>query len=101
MTAKGVKTLLFGRSEIDLTAVEQLVTPSQIRSIGDAIVYAKSNYMNGGRTLGEIMDLVMEDIEEKGLDILSPFPVGDYALPRKFEVAAAMNRLRTIRMRTD
>ncbi len=101
VTAKGVKTLLFGRSEIDLTAVEQLVTPSQIRSIGDAIVYAKSSYMSGGHTLGEIMDLVMGDIEEKGLDILSPFPVGDYALPRKFEVAAAINRLRTVRMKTD
>jgi len=99
ITAKGVKTLLFGRNEIDLTAVEQLVDPSQIRAIGDAIVYAKSNYMDGRRTLREIMDLVMGDIEREGLDILSPYPAGDYALPRRFEIAAAINRLRTVRMR--
>jgi predicted ABC-class ATPase len=100
VTAKGVKTLLFGRNEIDLTSIEQLVDPSQIRSIGDAMVYAKSSYMDGRRTLREIIDLVVEDISEKGLDILSPFPEGNYALPRKFEITAAINRLRTIRMKT-
>jgi len=101
ITARGVRMLLFGRNEIDLTAVEQLVDPSQMRSIGDAIAYAKSSYMNGRRTLREIMELVMEDIENKGLDVLAPFPVGDYALPRKFEIAAALNRLRTVRMKAD
>ncbi len=40
----------------------------------------------------------MTEVEEKGWDILSPFKRGDYARPRPFEVAAAVNRMRTLRI---
>jgi hypothetical protein len=33
-------------------------------------------------------------VEEKGLDILSPWKTGTLALPRLHEVAAAINRIR-------
>jgi hypothetical protein len=42
----------------------------------------------------------MADMEGKGLDILAPFPRGDYARPRIFELAAALNRMRTLKVRT-
>jgi hypothetical protein len=41
----------------------------------------------------------MADVEEKGLDILAPFKKGDYARPRLFEVAAAINRMRTLKIK--
>ncbi|RKY66280.1 MAG: ATPase, partial [Candidatus Latescibacterota bacterium] len=76
-------------------AVEQLVDISQTRAIGDAIYYA-TRYMDGRRTLREIVEAVLRDIEKKGLDVLSPRPVGDYAAFRGLELAAAINRLRTL-----
>jgi len=99
ITAKGVKTILFGRHEIDLTAVEQLVHPGQLNAIGQALYYAKERYMDGRRTVAEILDLVMRDIDGKGLDVLDPRLMGNYARFRKQELAAALNRLRTLKVR--
>ncbi|GAI61534.1 unnamed protein product [marine sediment metagenome] len=45
--------------------------------------------------------MVFEDIDKYGLDIISEFRdqhPGSYALPRKFEVAAAVNRLRSLKV---
>jgi predicted ABC-class ATPase len=97
--ARGVKTILFGASEIDLTAVEQLVDPSQLNAIGQALYYARQKYMDGRRTLPEILDAVMADVDRAGLDVLDTRPVGDFARFRRYELAAALNRLRTLRMK--
>jgi predicted ABC-class ATPase len=98
ITPKGLKTILFGVHPIDLGAIEQIADTSQTRAIGEAINYAMK-YMDGKRTLGEIVDSVQKDIEEKGLDVLSPRPVGDFAGFRNLELAAAINRLRTLRVK--
>ncbi len=79
--------VVFGTEEIDLTAVEQIVERGQLRAIASAIVYAKEQYINGHRTLPEILDRVMADIESQGLDILSNLPEGDLVLFRRFELA--------------
>lgn len=99
ITAKGVKTILFGRHEIDLSAVEQLVHPAQLNAIGQALYYAREKYMDGRRTLRQILDAVERDIAEKGLDVIDVRPMGDYAYFRRFELAAALNRLRTLKVR--
>ncbi|MEG4445427.1 ABC-ATPase domain-containing protein [Microcoleus sp. AT9_B5] len=93
---RDVDELAFGSEEIDLGAVEQIVDSGQLRAIAAAMVYAKQQYMDGKRTLSEIIDLVMADIEAQGMDILSPFPEGDFAMFRRFELAAAINRLRSL-----
>jgi len=95
ISAKGLKSILFGRYHIDLSAVEQLVDPSQTKAIGEAILFAMK-HMDGRRTLKNVIDLVYEEIDEKGLDVLSPRPVGDFAQFRGLELAAAINRLRTL-----
>ena len=88
--------VVFGSEDVDLSAVEQLVSKDQLRAIGAAMVYAKKQYMDGNRTLLEIIDAVMADIESNTLDVLVPFPQGDLALFRRFELVAAINRLRTL-----
>ncbi|MBU7014983.1 MAG: ABC-ATPase domain-containing protein [Theionarchaea archaeon] len=95
ISARGIDTILFGIHEIDLQDVEQLVDVSQTRAIGDAIYYA-TRYMDGERTLRDTVDVVCEDVR-KNLDILSPVAVGNYAAFRRFELVAAINRLRTLR----
>ncbi|NJR26164.1 MAG: ABC-ATPase domain-containing protein [Richelia sp. CSU_2_1] len=93
---RDVDEMAFGTEEIDLAAVEQIADRGQLRSIAAAMVYAKQQYMDGKRTLSEITDLVMADINDRGMDILSPFPEGDFAMFRRFELAAAINRLRSL-----
>jgi len=98
ISPEGIHSILFGRQLIDLSAVEQLVDINQTHAIASAIYYAKK-YMDGKRTLREVIDLVMDDIRKKGLDVLSSKPLGDYAIFRKFELASAMNRLRSFSVR--
>ena len=93
-----VKTILFGTHTIDLHAVEQLVDVGQTKAIGDAIYYA-IRYMEGEPTLRDIVENVTADTAENGLSVLSPYPVGTYAAFRGLELAAAINRLRTLSVR--
>jgi predicted ABC-class ATPase len=99
LKVRDVDEVVFGTEEIDLTAVEQIVEKGQLRAIASAIVYAKENYLNGNCTVPEMLDHVMADIESQGLDILSRLPEGDLVLFRRFELAAALNRLRTLKVR--
>jgi hypothetical protein len=54
--------------------------------------------MNGKRTLKEVIDLILSDIDTSGLDVLSKEPFGDYAGFRGYELASAINRLRTLKV---
>ncbi len=97
--AAGLDRILFGRHQIDLSAVEQLVSVSQTRAIGYIINYYYRNYCARGRPLFEGLKMAMEQIGKRGLDQVTIFRTGDLALPRIYEVAAAVNRLRTLRTR--
>lgn len=96
LKVRNVDAIVFGTEDIDLSAVEQIVDESQVRAIAEAMVYAKREYMDGRRSLPGILDRVLDDIEARGLDVLAPFPSGDLAIFRRFELAAALNRLRTL-----
>lgn len=89
-----VNTLHFGRNKIDLTDLEQLIELSQTKAIGFSMLYARK-YMNGKRTLKQVIDLVMADLEENGLDILNEKISGYFAQFRSFELAFALNRMRS------
>ncbi len=95
IACQGLLKIAFGTQMIDLGSIEQLVHVSQTRAIGDAIYYAM-RYMDGKRTISEIVSAVMEDMELHGLGIFSRRPVGDYARFREIELTAAINRLRTL-----
>jgi len=100
-----VETLMIGYEEIDLRAVEQIAEVHQVSAIAQAILYAQQYYLHAERPLSEVLDLVMEDIERGGLDALSlglnagnPKLSGDLAEFHRFELAAAINRLRTLKI---
>jgi len=99
--ARGPDAVQYGRETIDLHYVEQIVDPSQTAAIAAMIHHAADHYVDGRRSLPEVIALVMRDIDERGLDALAPHPgqhPGDLARPRAFELAAAINRLRTLRV---
>ncbi len=100
--AHGVRSLQLGRETIDLQAVAQLVHPDQTRAIGLAIGYAvRRGYLDGRRSLGEVFAAVWADVQREGLEVLGigEHPPGDLAAFRPWEWAAALNRLRTLRVK--
>ena len=102
--AKGPDLISFGREMIELRHVEQLVDTSQTRAIGHAIHLAGGRFMNPKATLREVVDSLEAFFDREGLDALDPFRrgdrhPGDFARPRKYEVGAAINRLRTVQVR--
>lgn len=99
VSAKGLKTILFGRRTIDLSAVEQLVDDSQTRAIGDALIYLRETHMKGGGSpLSAMLDALDEALDGGGLGVIMRAAFGDRARPRRHEVAAALNRLRGVRV---
>jgi len=102
--ARSRQELVFGHEVIDLLGVEQLVDVSQTRAIGQVLHLAATRLMDGVRTMKDVMESIEGLIDEQGLDVLSPYSVfgrhpGNFARPRRFEIAAALNRLRTVRVR--
>jgi predicted ABC-class ATPase len=93
ISAPNTNHLIFGRTEIDLSDVEQITEAAQVRAIGFAMDYAKK-YMEGHLILREVVKRIMSDIRRSGLDILDPRHVGDLAGFRGLEMAAALNRVR-------
>ncbi len=96
----------FGYETIDLRGVEQLVDISQTRAVGYALNLAAQRFVDGKTPLREIVEAVMALLDREGLDVLDPFHrlgrhPGNFARPRGYEVAAAINRLRTVRMRGE
>ena len=94
---RDMQTVQFGRETLDLAAVEQIVHWAQTRAIGAALDYGRRRYIDGRRTLAEILDLIMADIEAEGLDVLEGRLTGELAAFRSHELAAAFNRLRSMK----
>ena len=90
--------MVFGTEDIDLSSIEQIVDRAQLKAIAQAMVYARRRYIDKHRIMAEILDLVMADIESGGLDILTQFPQCDLAMFRRFELAAAIARLRSLKI---
>ncbi len=90
--------LQFGRSIVDLNAIKQIADADQARAVGFVLYYAKLRYMDEGYPMREILDLVDRDLSNEGLNALVRDVRGDLARPRRYEVAAALNRLPAFRV---
>jgi predicted ABC-class ATPase len=98
LKVRAVDELMFGGEAIDLSAIEQLVEVGQVRAIGAAISYLQQYYLDGKRSLVDILEAVMRDVQNGTLDALTPYPQGDLTLFRAIELAAVVNRLRTLKV---
>ncbi len=96
--AHGTRALSFGSEEIDLSLLSQLVDDSQVRAIGRALAYAKEHTLDGRTSLPEALEQVTALIATNGLSALDPRPPGDLAEFRLQEIAAALNRLRSLQI---
>ena len=92
------------RSDSPLRRQKWDQNPSGTSAIGNAIHLATQRFMDGEATLRAVLDALDALLDAEGLDVLDPFHrpgrhPGDLARPRRFEIAAAINRLRSLRMR--
>jgi len=105
VAARSLRCITYGSQEIELSFVEQLVEIGQAKTIMDTLQHLATNskYVDGKRSLAEIIALLEKTLNadgrpvgEQGLDSISGgFPCPFHALPRRFEIAAALNRLRS------
>jgi predicted ABC-class ATPase len=96
LKVRDVDELVFDSEAVDLAAVEQIVDVGQLHAIGAAIAYIQQYYLNGRYTLREIIDQVMVDAQTGGWDDITTFPQGDLAMFRPLELAAVLNRWRSL-----
>jgi predicted ABC-class ATPase len=98
---RGLHTIDLGRERVDLSYLEQLVEVGQTetiaRLIGALVAAGKS------RGVKEVVEEALASISESGLDSLGNFKghPGELSLPRAQEVAAAINRIRSLDVRPD
>lgn len=92
------RAIEFGHEEIDMSLLYQLVDAAQCRMIGDLLLRLTRGLCDGRRDLPRILAALEADLDAEGLDALVRGGFGDRARPRRFEVAAALNRLRSLRV---
>jgi predicted ABC-class ATPase len=96
---RGTRSLEFGSEEIDLSALGQLVDPAQARAIGDALLLLAREICDGVRSVPELLDELDLRMERGGLEAVAAPGFGDRARPRRLEIAGALDRLRSLRLR--
>ncbi|MDY6143441.1 MAG: ABC-ATPase domain-containing protein [Arcanobacterium sp.] len=95
--AAGLTEIRFGQASVDLSALEQLVDPAQTAAIAEALECIASE-ADGKSTMRELVDEILRWIDDGGLDALAArghYP-GTLARPRRHEIMATLNRMRSI-----
>ena len=98
--ARDTRRVDYNRQEIDLTAVDQVIDSAHAATLGHAIAVLHGHIVDGNRTLSECLVALERLMGADGVEALSPreYPDGRLVRPRTIEVAAALNRLRSLRV---
>ncbi|PRZ12907.1 ABC-ATPase domain-containing protein [Nesterenkonia sandarakina] len=93
--SRGHRMIQYGREDIDLTAVAQLVDPAQTEALAKALDRL-AEQSDGERDIPALVAALVERLDAEGLDALSSRPghPGHLARPRTHEIHAAINRYR-------
>ncbi|WP_017572051.1 ABC-ATPase domain-containing protein [Nocardiopsis halotolerans] len=96
---RDMDVLVYGENDVDVRAIEQFADPGQITGAGLALrELVGGRHLDGTRTLAEALDSLEEALDRRGVTLLGADFGGDYVLPRRFEIAAVLNRLRSLRV---
>ncbi len=94
---RSTRAVVFGAHEVDMGQVSQLVDEGQLRAIGRAMNMV-GRKLTGGASFCEAIEDVCAEVQERGFDVLDDRRTGDYVEFRPYELAAALNRLRTLKV---
>ena len=81
-----------------MSPLEQIVDASQTRYIADCLQHAYHQLADNRLTIRQIVERTESLVQAHGLEAVQPHLYGDRAWARPLEVAAALNRLRTLRV---
>ncbi|MBD3336936.1 MAG: ATPase [Candidatus Eisenbacteria bacterium] len=101
--AVGTRRVVVDREEVDLESCEQLVSPSQVRTLAETLVrllQADSPELPDvarGFRIPDLLEAWRKLMERRGLDGVCRFRRGDLAAVRAVDLAALVNRLRRMR----
>jgi predicted ABC-class ATPase len=92
---RAADALQFGRTELDLGAVEQLIDYGQARAIGAMLAELRS-MCDGAAPVHALVHEAVSRARDEGLIAIESSP--ELAMPRPQELAKALNRLRTLQV---
>ncbi|MDP8948185.1 MAG: ABC-ATPase domain-containing protein, partial [Actinomycetota bacterium] len=99
--ARGLHAIELGRERVDLSYLEQLAEAGQTEAVARLI----GRFVAAGESRGveEVVEEALADVSESGLDSLGGVEghPGELSLPRAQEVAAAINRVRSLEVRPN
>lgn len=98
LRARSPRRIQYGEEELDLVGIEQIIDTAHAATLGEALRFLHDHLVDGERPLSAMLDALDAILDDEGAEALSPWdtPVGDAVRPRRFEIAAALNRLRTL-----
>jgi predicted ABC-class ATPase len=98
---RGLRTIELGRERVDLSYLEQLAEAGQTEAV--ARVIGEFAAAGESRRVKEVVEEALDSIVANGLDSLGSFRghPGELSLPRVHEVAAAINRIRSLEARPE
>lgn len=98
LKAMGKESIQVQKSVTDLRCVEQLADSEQLHALAVLLFEAAANYMDGRRTVVQIVDLLEKQMDTKGLSSFGEASFSyDLARPRRQEIFACLNRCRNLR----
>ncbi len=101
ISAEEVDLLVFGDDLVDLSGLRQLAEVAQTETIGSILRYVKTRYLVDARPIRDILDMIDRDLSSEGLDCLGRDVNGRLARPRRYEIAAVINRMPSVRVRRE
>lgn len=101
--ADRLKTKSFGtdmisieHEEINLRLMEQLIDDEQTNALAAILVYLEKQGIDGKKTVVELAETVLSEIEKQGLSVLGQNQ--DIAMVRKYEICGMLNRYRKLEL---
>jgi len=95
------RQLEYGMDLINLEAVAQIAEAPQVLAIGYCLLALRTQLKQSGdrpETIRFWINWLENKINKHGLDCLQPDYPGTLSMPRKYELAAAINRIRSLRI---
>jgi predicted ABC-class ATPase len=98
---RGPHTIELGRERVELSYLEQLAEAGQTETIARLI--GEFAAAGQSRSVKDVVEEALDSIAEKGLDSLGSYRrhPGELSLPRAQEVAASINRIRSLEARPE
>lgn len=98
MKVLGKDSIQINHTAVDLRYLEQLADTEQLSALAYLLTCAAKHYFRKGRTLTQVVDLLEQQLEQKGFSSLtdSSYLPSNLARPRRQEIFACFNRCRDL-----